>query len=133
VTVAVEGRLGKVFEDETLAGHVVVATVERCAARGAILELFCLMPDHLHLLVRVGAVGLVDVVGDAKSRATRVWWAHGGKGALWQRSFHDHGIRGRRDFNEAIRYIVENPVKAGLVEDWADYPFTGGALIEDPS
>ncbi|HKG26275.1 MAG TPA: transposase [Thermomicrobiales bacterium] len=120
-----------VAADEGLAGDVVVAVAERCVARGASLELFCLMPDHLHLLVRVGAVGLVEVVGDVKSRTTRGWWAHGGNGALWQRSFHDHGIRGGRDFDETVRYIVENPVKAGLVEDWREYPFTGGALIEE--
>ena len=97
------------------------------------MELFCLMPDHLHLLLRVGQAGLVEVVGDVKSRTTREWWAHGGGGALWQRSFYDHGIRGSRDFDETVRYIVENPVKAGLVEDWAEYPFVGGALIEEAS
>jgi REP element-mobilizing transposase RayT len=130
VTIGTASR-GAVFADHVLARAVVGAIVERCAARGAGLPVYCLMPDHLHLLVQVGDTGLVEVVGDVKSRTTRVWWAHGGAGVVWQRSFYDRGIRTMTEFDETVRYIVENPVRAGLVEDWRAYPFVGGALVEE--
>ncbi len=124
-------RRTPVFGDHDLARAVVVAMAERCATRGASLEVYCLMPDHAHLVVKIGGAELVEVIGDVKSRTTRVWWAHGGAGALWQRSFYDRGMRTMTEFDETVRYVVENPVRAGLVEDWRAYPFVGGALIEE--
>ena len=129
VTIGTQGRAA-VFADAVLAGEVMGVVRDRCAARGAILDAFCLMPDHAHLLLQVRRSGLVDVVGDVKSNATRVWWRRGGNGALWQRSFHDRGIRDARDYERAAVYVLENPVRAGLMGDWGEYPFVGGALVD---
>ncbi|MGH2535381.1 MAG: REP-associated tyrosine transposase [Thermomicrobiales bacterium] len=132
VTLGTIDREARVFADRALAGAVVAAIEERCAARDAGLDLCCLMPDHCHMVIQIKTTGLIDVMGDVKSRTTRIWWTHGGAGPLWQRSFHDHGLRTARDYEETVRYVLENPVRAGLVEDWADYPFIGGALIGPP-
>jgi REP element-mobilizing transposase RayT len=120
-----------VITESAIAKGIAEAIKERCASRGAALEIFCLMPNHVHLLLRVTRDGLVDVIGDVKSRTTRVWWRYGGSGVLWQRSFHDRGIRTAKEFDDTVTYILENPVQAGLVEDWRAYPFLGGALLED--
>ena len=93
------------------------------------LDLYCLMPDHAHLLIQITGISLVDVIRDIKSRSTRLWWAHGGVGTLWQRSFHDEGLRTPKAYEDAATYILDNPVLAGLVTDWADYPFIGGTLL----
>ena len=118
-----------VFADRPLAEAVAVLLSERCAALGAVLDAYCLMPDHAHLLVQVADRGLVDVVRDLKSRSTRLWWTFGGSGPLWQRSFHDRRMRTPGDYERAAAYVLTNPVRAGLVEDWADYPHLGGALV----
>ena len=102
-----------------------------CQEAGAIVHLICLMPDHLHTLVEVHVDDLIKVVGRAKSATTRIWWTRGGTGALWQQSFYDHGIRGDQDFEATVTYLLNNPIEAGLVEEWETYPLIGGALISD--
>ena len=131
VTISTENRAARVFADAGFAREAVAMIAERCRVRGAILEIYCLMPDHAHLLVRVERDGLVQVMADVKSLTTRLWWKHGGEGVLWQRSFYDRGIRTEREYDEAVTYIIENPIRAGLVEDWRDYPFIGGTLLAE--
>jgi REP element-mobilizing transposase RayT len=104
---------------------------ERCDAAGAGLLLVCLMPDHVHHILQIGDVGLLDIVRDLKSRSTRLWWQHGGSGTLWQRSFHDHGLRTTADVEATVRYVLDNPVRAGLVEEWEAYPYIGGSLVRN--
>jgi len=45
-------------------------------------------------------------------------------GKFWQRESYDHYIRNAKEFNRVIAYILNNPVKAGLVKQWEDHPFT---------
>jgi len=45
-------------------------------------------------------------------------------GKVWQRESYDHYIRHVQELNRVIAYILNNPVKAGLVEQWEDHPFT---------
>ena len=91
------------------------------------------MPDHVHLLVATTHGNLVDHVSAVKSAPTRVWWKHGGRGVLWQRSFHDEGNRSASIFAQALEYVVGNPVEAGLVARWTDYPLIAGSMIETES
>lgn len=129
VTIGVAER-EMVFVDHDLAHQVADLLRTRCAALGANLFAYCLMPDHLHLLLQVDERGLVDIVRDFKSRSTRLWWQHNGNGPLWQRSFYDRGIRTSRDFERAAAYVLSNPVRGGLVENGEDYPLLGGMALE---
>ncbi|OGO51990.1 MAG: hypothetical protein A2148_04085 [Chloroflexi bacterium RBG_16_68_14] len=43
---------------------------------------------------------------------------------MWQRGFYDRMIRDERQLEEAIRYIDENPVSAGLAKTPEEYPFS---------
>lgn len=90
------------------------------------------MPDHAHCVIQITShgAGLIDVVRDVTSWTTRVWWKHGGQGAMWQRSFHDHGLRTMRDYDQALTYLLHNPERAVLVDDWSEYPLIGGKAIE---
>lgn len=86
------------FADPIFAAAFAALLVERCRVLDAGLHLWCLMPDHAHVIVevRTGGVGLIGLMQDVKGRSTRLWWAHGGAGSLWQRSFHDRGLRGAK-------------------------------------
>ncbi len=130
VTVGTKDRM-RIYDDPYLATDTTAAIRERCAVRGIGLAAYCLMPDHLHLLLQVIGTGVDDVVGDVKSRTTRVWWVHGGTGQVWQRRFYDHGLRTGADYERAVSYVLDNAVRAGLVEEWCDYPFVGGSLIDE--
>jgi REP element-mobilizing transposase RayT len=101
-----------------------------CVICNATPHLICVMPDHLHLLVEIGSVGLIDLVRRMKSSSTKLWWRQGGRDELWQESFYDHGIRDVQDFEAITKYILHNPVEAGLVTAWETYPLIGGRLAE---
>jgi len=91
-----------------------------------LLFAYCLMPDHLHLLVTPeGGVNLSIVLGQYESFVTRSAWGYGIVGALWQRSFHDHILRKQEAAAEVVAYILNNPVRGGLVEQWEDWPWCG--------
>ena len=45
-------------------------------------------------------------------------------GKFWQRESYDHYVRNEKEFQNIITYILENPVKAKLVEEWKEYPFS---------
>jgi len=87
---------------------------------------YCLMPDHLHLLVTPQrAANLSDILGSYKSYVTRTAWAYGVVGHLWQRSFHDRVLRSDQAAPVVVKYILDNPVRARLVERWEDWPWSG--------
>ena len=58
-----------------------------------------------------------------KSRsASAVNLALGRQGALSQKGYHDHGVRREEDLRVLARYVVANPVRAGLVGRVGNYP-----------
>ena len=88
---------------------------------------YCFMPDHVHLVVR----GLDDS-SDLKAFVRRAkqysgfYYARTHPGTrLWQRYGHDRIIRDDVELLDRIRYVVKNPVVAGLAEKPEDYPFLG--------
>ena len=46
----------------------------------------------------------------------------------WQEGYHDWVIRPIQPVDEVIRYVLDNPVRAGLVAQWTDYPFSGSVF-----
>ncbi len=87
---------------------------------------YCFMPEHVHLLVGVdGETGIIDFVGKFKSVTTRLWWGRGNEGRLWQRTFHDHLLREGEEETEYLTYVLTNPMRAGMVDEWAEYQFAG--------
>ena len=83
------------------------------------------MPDHFHGLLLVGdSAPLSQVMRSFKGRvAVEVNRLFARAGPLWQTAFHDHAMRREEDLEEMARYIVANPVRAGLVKKIGDYPF----------
>ena len=89
---------------------------------------YCLMPDHVHLLIGVPTgegFSLSELVRHWKSRCYVAWRRSGQREAFWQRGYYDHAIRADEDFRKAAEYILENPVRAGMVGRFQDYEFCG--------
>jgi len=84
-----------------------------------------LMPDHFHGLIQLGDTEtLSNVVKKAKGRsALLINRQRLQTGNLWMEGFHDHAIRKEDDLHSVARYMVLNPVRAGLVKRCGDYPF----------
>ena len=81
------------------------------------------MPDHFHWLCVLRKGSLARLMQRVKSRsATAVNRESAGRNrALWQPGYHDHALRADEDIKDVARYIVANPVRAGLVRSIGDY------------
>ena len=81
---------------------------------GITVDNYIIMPNHIHLLVAIdnettggrGSPPLHNVMGRMKSYSAHIY---GGK--LWQRSFHDHIIRNKHDYEKIYEYIEYNATK----------------------
>ena len=97
---------------------------------GWLVGRFTIMPDHLHVFCAPGggreATSLATFVGGLKQwSAKRIAKMLGVEAPIWQAEFFDHLLRSRESYADKWRYVVENPVRAGLVETSRDWPFAG--------
>ena len=53
----------------------------------------------------------------------------GDHGPIWQKGYHDRAVRSEEDLRNVARYIVANPLRAGLVKRLGDYPFWDAAWL----
>jgi putative transposase len=107
--------------------QILRAAAEECFAVIA----YCFMPDHAHLVVD----GLKDdadckaFIMAAKQYSGYYYKQETGE-RLWQRYGHERVIRDDMERALTIRYVVANPVRAGLVDHPAEYPFLGSQRYE---
>jgi len=126
----------RIFEDLACA-RVVVRALWHCHQRGRVTSLcHVLMPDHLHWLVVLGQQEtLATLVRSLKTyTGRRVNLQRGSPGTpVWQAGYHDHAVRAEEDIRAVARYLVANPLRAGLVSDVGAYPHWDAIWLEDPA
>lgn len=94
------------------------------AATEYALHAFVVMHDHFHLLLSPS--GSIErtmqcIKGGFSYRAKgELGW----NGPIWQTGFTDHRIRDEDDYRQHVRYLEQNPVRAGLVAAAILYPFS---------
>ncbi|CAA6800378.1 MAG: Transposase and inactivated derivatives [uncultured Thiotrichaceae bacterium] len=88
------------------------------------IQAWVIMPDHLHLLVtQTGTTDLSTMIKQLKGVSSRnLNQALNRKGTFWQPGFYDHALRKEEDRKQIARYIVANPLRAGLVHTIGEYP-----------
>jgi putative transposase len=112
------------FSDAALARAASRALASASTWPDASLLCWVLMPDHWHGLVELRAGTLSRSIARAKSIVTRdVRRSLGRHLAVWQDGFHDHAIRKDEDTRAIARYVIANPLRAGLVARVGDYPY----------
>ena len=122
LTVVVHRRV-PIFDDLRLGRLVVKQLREAHEDQWALSLAFVVMPDHLHWLVQLQHATLAQLMCRIKSRSSlTVNRALGRKGRLWQKGYHDRGVRCEEDLKDFARYVVCNPIRAGLVKRVHDYP-----------
>jgi putative transposase len=86
---------------------------------------FVIMPDHLHLLMTLqGDVTIEKAMQLIKGGFSyRLKRDCGYRREVWQRGFSDVRIRDGQSFSQHRAYIVQNPVKAGLVDSAEHWPY----------
>ena len=92
---------------------------------------YCFMPDHLHALVEGTRddSDFKEFVRIFKQRSSYRWKRQMGT-ELWQRGFNDRVLRADEDMVTVARYLLNNPVRAGLVQSAHDYPFLGSLTMD---
>ena len=114
---------------EPLLGHFAAAratvrSLRDCSGLGFALTLaFVVMPDHVHWLLQLGGHPLAVAVQRFKGRAARAINAGRGRsGPVWQPGFQDHALRREENLAQVARYLLLNPVRAGLVRHPMQWP-----------
>jgi putative transposase len=91
-----------------------------------------IMPDHMHLVLRLGGEETLSktmnrinsccaiAINKVLCRNSRVW----------QGAYHDHALRDQEQLYSAIRYVLSNPIRAGIVEKLGDYPYWNICIAE---
>lgn len=92
---------------------------------------FCIMPNHAHAVFTPlektdgQYYSLTEILHSLKrNSAKQANLLLGKTGPFWQDESYDHFIRDEGELDRVSRYTLNNPVKAGLVQNWADWPGT---------
>ena len=130
VTIGVRDR--KDVFSTPLVGAAAVDVLRGLSAKtGVPIYGYCLMPDHVHLVLGPSAdCGIITFVGQFKNLAQRAAWRVGVEGRIWQTSFWDHFLRSDEAVESVVAYVLNNPVRAGLVAKRDDYPFSGSLVFD---
>jgi REP element-mobilizing transposase RayT len=90
------------------------------------MHAFCLMTTHIHLALQVGDIPLSRGMQNLSFRYTRwINWREKRTGHLFQGRYKAILVDGDSYLLELARYIHLNPVRAGMVKDPEDYPWSG--------
>ena len=122
ITTAVKDRIPVLTNPE--AASVVLAALkwlEKCDRM--VLDSAVVMPDHLHFIATLKDGELPRLMQSLKGYTSRqINTLLNRKGVFWQDQYHEHAIRKDEVLNEVVLYMLHNPVRAGLVKDFHDYP-----------
>jgi putative transposase len=142
-----------IFLDFSL-GRILVNTMRQYTDAGKVESLaFVVMPNHFHwLLSLTGACTLQTLIGQVKGASAHYTnqhlvgvgsareWDMGSRaqpaptdlrlGRVWQKSFHDRAVRQDEDIQAIARYLVMNPVRAGIVKRIWDYPLWDAVWVD---
>ena len=122
ITTVTRDRL-PLFRDWRIGRLLVSVLRDATEQRYADTLAWVIMPDHLHWLMAPGTESLDAVVQRVKSRSARATHQQlSRRGPLWQKGYHEHAVRKDEDIRAIARYIIANPLRAGLVETVGDYP-----------
>lgn len=87
------------------------------------LEAAIIMPDHVHMVAGIVSDTLPDLMRSFKGFTARAINKRlNRQGPVWNSQYHDHGIRKDEVLLEVIQYCLNNPVRAGIVKDFHEYP-----------
>ena len=100
------------------------------------LYCYCIMPNHVHILIQPllekddNPFALSKIMHGLKGyTSTKCNFVLNRTGSFWFPENYDHYVRNEQEFNNVIDYILQNPVKAGLVQDW-QYNWVAAECLE---
>lgn len=133
------GTTGPHFLREAVVAQIVERQIREFDGRYYRLYAFCIMSNHIHAVLDFSFQ--VEQAGENFVEAQYVQLAHvmkllkgstgfdanrflGRSGSFWARESYDRYIRDDAHLKATLRYVLRNPVKANLCQDWREHPFT---------
>ena len=115
----------RLFGDAMIACTAARVLTELRLWRDSRLLCWVLMPDHWHGLIELSATdSLSTLAARIKAISARaIATALDRNGPIWASGFHDRALRKDVDLISVARYILRNPIRAGLCARVGDYPF----------
>ncbi len=109
------------------AHSALIEFAERGEALGAWMGAYVLMPDHLHAFVALDdeRISLSSWMKSLKHALSKTLRSGGVTSPLWQKGFFDHVLRSEESAAQKWEYVRDNPVRAGLVSSWQEWPYAG--------
>jgi len=114
-----------IFADYSLAASACACFEDMNILKGSKVLCWVLMPDHAHWLIQLGEdeqlSSLICRIKTASARAVNR--QRGSSSPVWGRAFHDGQLTCEQSIRSTARYIVANPLRAGLAGAVGEYPF----------
>jgi putative transposase len=109
-----------------------VQFAQRAAESSIAVGRYVVMPDHIHLFVCGNEEFVFSrwVAMLKQVLAKRNGWRKS-RGQIWEEGFFDHILRNDESMSEKWDYVVQNPVRAGLVNCAEDWPYQGEIVSID--
>ncbi len=96
------------------------------------LRAWVVMPNHVHVLFKVGTVSMAETVGAWKKHTGRLANKLLGKrGAFWAEDYFDTYMRDAEHEQKTVRYIENNPTKAKLALDPKEWPWSSARCRDE--
>jgi putative transposase len=117
------------FKEAEVIGHLINMLIETARSKRFDVLAYCFMPDHFHLLV----IGKDDKSNLKKfinlfKQKSGYWFKKNYNKNLWHVSYYDHVLRREESIEDVIMYMLGNPVRKGIVQDFKEYPFSKSFL-----
>jgi len=125
VTICTDNK-EKIFNSEANAKIVINELLKTVKDLKFRILCYCLMPDHLHVIVSPGesALPLSKFLNVFKGKTAAVLKDKENLRKIWQRSAFDHVIRTEENLKTVIEYIMNNPVRKGIVGKADNYLYS---------
>ncbi|MEO6171587.1 MAG: transposase [Arenimonas sp.] len=131
ITFCTYQRQALFYENPLAANAFCAALNHESPWKDAKLLCWVLMPDHVHLLVQLGdretLSKLMERLKSNTSRSVNTEMVR--TGPLWQSAYHDRALRTDEDLESVARYMVRNPIRAGIVNSLSLYPYWNAIWI----
>ena len=111
-----------IFGDNSLVTWLISSLKEKSESFGFKIWTYCFMPDHLHLLIEGKELDsdMKQFISSYKQHTGFYYKKKTGQ-SLWQINFYEHVLRKEEDTINIAEYIMNNPVRKGLVDNYSEY------------